>query len=69
MNVFSLFSVDGCISPQSNINFDASLRTQNAEWGYRDTRQLAALAAENQLQFTCRHDMPSNNHLLVFVKQ
>ena len=65
----TLRSIDGVISPQSNVDFDRSLRQRNAEWGYRDTGFLQSLASANDLSFMRRHVMPANNHILVYAKQ
>ena len=42
--IYGPFMVDGSMV-ESNRNFDAVLRGQNAEWGVRDTTDLAAVAA------------------------
>ncbi|CAJ0572715.1 unnamed protein product, partial [Mesorhabditis spiculigera] len=62
------YAKDGKISPQSNIDFDASLKERNAEWGLRDVSYLKKVAADNGLQFEHMHDMPANNNILVFRK-
>ena len=64
-----IFSIDGQIAPESNVRFDASLRSQNVEWGYRDSRFLIDLAAKNRLIVKRRHEMPANNHVFVFEKE
>lgn len=63
------YSVDGTISPDSNVNFDHSLRAQNSEWGLRDTKFLIKLAEKNGLTFQRMHDMPANNKMLSFIKK
>ncbi|VDK46828.1 unnamed protein product [Cylicostephanus goldi] len=62
------YAVDGVISPQSNIDFDAGLRSQNPEWGLRDISHLSRLASSCGLTLVARHDMPANNHMLVFSR-
>jgi hypothetical protein len=53
----------------SNAAFDASLRSQNAAWGVRDTSDVRALAAEHGFDFVERVAMPANNLSLVFQRR
>jgi hypothetical protein len=62
------YAVDGILTPESNVNFDISLRSQNPEWGVRDIRDLKQLAQKNKMTFVSMHEMPANNKLLVFRK-
>ena len=66
--IYGPFSVDGVISPESNQNFDRSLRSQNSSWGYRDTTELSAVAADCNFSLESKVAMPSNNWILVFRK-
>lgn len=50
----------------SNIAFDASLRTRNPAWGLRDIRAVKAAAAEAGFGFAERRAMPANNLMLLF---
>jgi Protein of unknown function (DUF938) len=50
----------------SNLEFDASLRARNPEWGLRKAEDLIALAQQNGLTFVQRTAMPANNISLVF---
>jgi hypothetical protein len=53
---------------QSNLDFDASLKRRNAEWGLRELEEVTRAAAGHGLQ---RHQvvrMPANNLTLVFSK-
>ncbi|KAK0405806.1 hypothetical protein QR680_018209 [Steinernema hermaphroditum] len=60
------YKVDGECRPQSNVDFDASLRAQDAEWGLRDIADLKAKAMHHRLELTNVHAMPANNHMLIF---
>ncbi|XP_050398036.1 methyltransferase-like 26 [Patella vulgata] len=67
--MYGPMSVHGVISPESNVRFDRSLRSQNSSWGLRDIDDIESLATENQLKLHQVVDMPANNKTLVFVKQ
>lgn len=51
---------------QSNLDFDASLKSRNPEWGLRDAEWLDRLAGANGLRRTARYQMPANNLTLVY---
>lgn len=50
----------------SNLDFDASLRGRNPEWGLRNSEAVKAAAAEAGLAFAARRAMPANNLMLLF---
>jgi len=62
------YMINGILEPQSNINFDMSLKSQNHLWGIRDIRDLKILADQNGLTLTEIIDLPANNKCLIFVK-
>jgi SAM-dependent methyltransferase len=66
--LYGPFQRDGAHNAPSNAAFDASLRSQNPEWGVRDTSDLHALADANGLRLIEIAEMPSNNAILVFAR-
>uniref|UniRef100_A0A0K0ERM9 Methyltransferase domain-containing protein n=1 Tax=Strongyloides stercoralis TaxID=6248 RepID=A0A0K0ERM9_STRER len=63
------YSIDGIITPQSNIEFNLNLKEKNPEWGLRDIRDLNEIAQKFGLKLINTHSMPANNYILVFEKQ
>ena len=53
---------------QSNLDFDASLKRRNAEWGLRDLEDVTRVAAGHGLQRQQVVRMPANNLTVVFAK-
>jgi hypothetical protein len=53
----------------SNAAFDAYLRAQHQDWGVRDLRDVAALAATHRFDLVERVAMPANNLSLVFRRR
>lgn len=51
---------------QSNMDFDASLRQRNADWGIRDLEAVVDVANQYNLYLAERIEMPSNNLCLIF---
>ncbi|KAI6190733.1 hypothetical protein M3Y97_00150600 [Aphelenchoides bicaudatus] len=62
------YGFDGKIQPQSNVDFDESLHQRNKEWGLRQVDDLVNQAKQNQLRLVGKHEMPANNHTLIFEK-
>jgi SAM-dependent methyltransferase len=53
---------------QSNLDFDASLKRRNPEWGLRELEEVTRVAAVHGLHRGQTVRMPANNLTLVFVK-
>jgi SAM-dependent methyltransferase len=66
--VYGPFMRDGAHTAPSNAAFDASLRTENADWGVRDTRDIAAVAARSGLRIAEVTPMPRDNFTLVIAR-
>ena len=60
---------NGVLEPESNRQFDQSLRGMNWEWGIRDIEDIKAEAARERLELTNLVEMPANNKMLVFTKR
>jgi hypothetical protein len=53
---------------QSNLDFDASLRRRNAEWGLRELAEVTHIASGHGLERRQIVRMPANNLSVVFAK-
>jgi SAM-dependent methyltransferase len=65
--IYGPFMRNGAQAP-SNAAFDASLRAENAAWGVRDTRDIAAVAARNGLRIAEAISMPRDNFTLMMTR-
>ncbi|MXO64244.1 DUF938 domain-containing protein [Altericroceibacterium endophyticum] len=54
---------------ESNLAFDASLKSRCPDWGIRQLAAIDALAQRNGFQRMARYAMPANNLTLVYRKQ
>jgi len=64
--VYGPYIEPGVPTADSNLAFDASLRTRDPAWGLRDTDAIKAAAADAGLPFVERRAMPANNLMLLF---
>ncbi|EEH57776.1 uncharacterized protein MICPUCDRAFT_7600, partial [Micromonas pusilla CCMP1545] len=66
--IYGPFKRNGEHTSEGNATFDASLRSQNAEWGYRDIEAVEQLGRDAGLTPTETVEMPANNFMLVMTK-
>lgn len=62
------YAIDGKITPESNVNFDKMLKSQDERWGLRDINDLKKLAEKNNIKLIAMFDMPANNKTLIWKK-
>ena len=62
------YCIDGVLVPESNVNFDAMLRSRDPSWGVRDLRDLEKLANTFGINLEKIYDMPSNNKCVIWKK-
>lgn len=60
--------VEGEPTAPSNLEFDASLRERNLQWGIRQLGRFSAEAAARGLVLEDRRAMPANNRMLLFKR-
>ncbi|KAJ0182488.1 hypothetical protein K1T71_001857 [Dendrolimus kikuchii] len=68
MITYGPYSKDGIIVPESNVEFDLSLRTRNPLWGLRDINDLKKVGEKNNLTLIDTVEMPANNKTLIWKK-
>jgi len=61
------YKVNGA-AVESNMNFDANLKSRNADWGIRDLERVQVVAEDNGLKIVKVQEMPANNLLCIFQK-
>lgn len=62
------YGVDGKITPQSNVDFDRSLRRSDPRWGVRDLTMLSEWCKQFGFELEKCVDMPANNKTCVWKK-
>jgi len=62
------YAHNGVLTPESNRNFDQSLRQRDPRWGIRDICQLEKEAGGRGVVLEKIHEMPANNKTLVWRK-
>lgn len=67
--LYGPFVRDGVPTAESNLAFDASLRSRDPEWGLRRLEDVADAAAAHALALEAVIEMPANNLLAVFRKR
>ena len=59
----------GIETAPSNLAFDLDLKARNPAWGLRHLNEVAALAAQHNLELSERLALPANNLALIFRKK
>jgi SAM-dependent methyltransferase len=66
--VYGPFLEEGVAPAPSNLEFDASLRAQNHQWGLRQRSAIETAARQAGMEPVQRFEMPANNLMLVFQR-
>ena len=66
--LYGPYQINGRHTAQSNEEFDAWLRTQNAQWGVRDLAEVTALAQSHSFCVRETVPMPANNLSVIFER-
>lgn len=64
--LYGPFIERGVDTSESNLQFDASLKSRNPEWGLRDIADIDQLAVQEGLDRVSRYTMPANNLTLIY---
>jgi hypothetical protein len=64
--LYGPFKQGGVHTAPSNAAFDASLRSQNSDWGVRDLEEITTVAQSHNLALQKVYPMPANNLSVVF---
>ncbi len=67
--LYGPFTQQGVETVASNVAFDESLKSRNAEWGLRALEAVDAEASTHGLIREATHSMPANNLLVVYRRQ
>jgi cyclopropane fatty-acyl-phospholipid synthase-like methyltransferase len=66
--LYGPFLIEGQPTAPSNLEFDASLRYRNPEWGIRQLESVIEVGKEHGFILTGVVSMPANNYSVVFKK-
>lgn len=64
--LYGPFTEDGRHNAESNVQFDASLKARDPDWGIRDLSVLKELGAGHGLHYESQVAMPANNFTVFF---
>lgn len=67
--LYGPFRFSGEFTSESNRAFDADLRRRDPDMGIRDVEALDELAREAGMQYETCHDLPANNHLIIWRRE
>ncbi|MDH5600086.1 MAG: class I SAM-dependent methyltransferase [Gammaproteobacteria bacterium] len=67
--LYGPFNYNGQYSSESNAQFDCWLKQRDPVSGIRDFEALLNLAQKAEMELLYDHDMPANNHILVWKKR
>ncbi|KAL1463305.1 hypothetical protein WDU94_015068 [Cyamophila willieti] len=66
---YGAYADKGVLTPQSNIDFNESIKSRNPAHGIRDiTLELEPLAKQYNIELKHKYDMPANNKILIWQK-
>ena len=66
--IYGPFNYNGRPTSEGNAQFDVALRADAPQRGIRDIEALQVFAAAHDMHQIADHEMPANNHLLVFQR-
>ncbi|MEM7216504.1 MAG: DUF938 domain-containing protein [Pseudomonadota bacterium] len=62
------FRIDGEHTSESNVEFDAWLKSKDESFAVRDVAEVSRTAAEHGFVFSEKYLMPANNFLIMFTR-
>lgn len=68
MITYGPYADNGVITPQSNVEFNESLKARDPSWGLRDLRDLGIIAKNYKMNLIKVYDMPANNKCVIWQK-
>jgi len=60
--------LEGELTAQSNLQFDANLKARNSSWGVRSLDSVKHMFADVGFNLSARIEMPAENRLLIFSR-